>query len=592
MWGCLIERETAVIPRRESHFVSRAAIIGCSLGLIATAWLIVNGVYRIVDIGDLSAFAGLIYPILVPLTLVVVLFTSMTASLLAASHEKDRKTLDLLILSRLSNAEIVFGKAIVGLLVGINIWLPTLVVWFGLSLFGGVSHRQIVEAGFLGFSFVILGASWGAFCGLWRDKTFQALATCVLGLVAAWIALEISAYHLGTKLQLLERMAPSSAIDSLIRPVNLSNSIHGQASAVPFSCLMMLISGLSIAVAIWQFRTWNSSKRSQRLRLRAEPAHETVDASAAERTPSWRARKSKQVWSNPVLWREACTWAYGRKIIIVKLAYIALSVFIFLNLKGLIDRGVISSRSSLEGELIPLAAQWLAPFSVLSLAIINALAVTSIANERDGQTLDLVLASEISPAAFLFGKIAGVLYAAKEMVALPLAVSIGLSISGAISMENTSFICLSYCIATLFVVLLGIRCGMIYSRSRSSISVSLGTIFFLFVGVLASILVMVSFRGSFERQLPPFLGVILGGGTALYAALVAKQPSAALAISAYCLPFLTFFAVTSFLLRDQELTVFSVISIAYGFTTVAMLIPALSEFQFSDSREAQVRQSE
>ena len=50
------------------------------------------------------------------------------------------------------------------------------------------------------------------------------------------------------------------------------------------------------------------------------------------------------------------------------------------------------------------------------------------------------------------------------------------------------------------------------------------------------------------------------------------------------LPFLTFFAITSFLLRNQELSVFSVIVTAYGFATTAMIIPALSEFDFSMGR--------
>jgi len=38
------------------------------------------------------------------------------------------------------------------------------------------------------------------------------------------------------------------------------------------------------------------------------------------------------------------------------------------------------------------------------------------------------------------------------------------------------------------------------------------------------------------------------------------------------------------LLRNQELTVFSVIVVAYGFATAAMIIPALSEFDFAMGR--------
>ena len=35
-------------------------------------------------------------------------------------------------------------------------------------------------------------------------------------------------------------------------------------------------------------------------------------------------RASRNVWDNPVLWREVMTWAYGRKVLFVRLFYSAL----------------------------------------------------------------------------------------------------------------------------------------------------------------------------------------------------------------------------------------------------------------------------
>ena len=31
--------------------------------------------------------------------------------------------------------------------------------------------------------------------------------------------------------------------------------------------------------------------------------------------------RSRQVWDNPVLWREMCTWAYGKKVLVIKAVY-------------------------------------------------------------------------------------------------------------------------------------------------------------------------------------------------------------------------------------------------------------------------------
>ncbi len=119
---------------------------------------------------------------------------------------------------------------------------------------------------------------------------------------------------------------------------------------------------------------------------------------------------------------------------------------------------------------------------IVSLIIINALAVNSITNERDGQALDLLLVSEITSWKFLFGKWMGVFYVAKEMVLLPMAIAVWLLVRDAISLENLVFLLIGLTVLDCFVVVLGLHCGMIYFRSTTAIATSLGTVFFLFLG--------------------------------------------------------------------------------------------------------------
>ncbi len=94
--------------------------------------------------------------------------------------------------------------------------------------------------------------------------------------------------------------------------------------------------------------------------------------------------------------------------------------------------------------------------------------------------------------------------------------------------ENLLFTIGGLCVMNVFVAMLGIHCGMIYSQSRAAIAASLATVFFLFLGVVTCMLIMVSFRGSFGRQLAPFLAIILGGGTGLFMALGHRNPSPAI----------------------------------------------------------------
>ena len=291
----------------------------------------------------------------------------------------------------------------------------------------------------------------------------------------------------------------------------------------------------------------------------------------------------REVWNNPVLWREMCTWAYGRKVLVVRLGYLLLFV---LTAVALHYSGVASSAPSYGGDAsvaLPEAARPLAPFLLLSTVLINALAVLSITGERDLRSLDLLLATDLSPAEFLFGKLGGVFWVTKEMVLLPVALCLYLWAAGGIGGEDLLYLLGGLLVLDVFVAVMGLHCGMIYANGRTSLGVSLGTVFFLFLGVVTCILMMISFSGSFQVQYAPFLAFILGGGVGLYVALGARNPSAAILTAAVLVPLATFYAITSFLLQ-HNLAAFLVIVAAYGFTTAAMLVPALYEFDIAMGR--------
>ena len=234
---------------------------------------------------------------------------------------------------------------------------------------------------------------------------------------------------------------------------------------------------------------------------------------------------------------------------------------------------------------MPMVARAIIPFFVVSLVIVNALAVTSITNERDGRSLDLLLVTDLAPHEFLLGKLGGIFWVTKEMIALPIVLCGYLWWNEALSLENFGYVVGGLLVMNVFVAVLGIHCGMTYANSRAAIGVSLGTVFFLFLGVAICILMMISFSGSFSVQLAPFLTFILGGGVGLYVALGIRNPSPAILVASLLLPFCTFYAITSFLL-NLTLAVFLVMAVAYSFTTAAMMIPALSEFDFAMGRNS------
>ena len=112
---------------------------------------------------------------------------------------------------------------------------------------------------------------------------------------------------------------------------------------------------------------------------------------------------------------------------------------------------------------------------------------------------------------------------------------------------------------------------------------ALGIVAFLFVGVATAMRIMVAFGGSFELQLAPFLAAIVGGAVGLYAALSARNPSPAVGWTSALLPALTFVAITSFL-QGSSLQVLLVVLAAYGFATLALLVPSIAAFDLLTGR--------
>lgn len=592
MIGPILAREWMVAPRRARFYLQRVVFVLVLFSLVCTAWALLAGIQQVRNTGDLSRFGVLVFQIVVPLELIVTMFLAAVSAASIVSQEKDRRTLDLLLLTQLSSSQIVLGKLFASLVGIANLILAALPLLLLIALLGGVSTGQVLMATLI----IAVTAAWsGALANLvafWREKTFQTLAVTILAVVS-WLAFceAIAASTIpGIPAQWAQLLSPPRALWEVCQPIAPASWLPMPGGvAAAHAVLGFAVACLLCITTCLRLRVWNPSRQVRLVTVEPDEDYaiskdKVGQAAQQAKQRSWKVRAPRRMWNNPVLWREMRTWAYGRKLLLIRMAYFALFAAALAGIYWSVATGSALERSRLADELIPVSARLLVPFFVISFVMINALAVNSITNERDGQALDLLLATQITPRQFLLGKLCGVLYVTKEMVLLPIALVVYLWWQGGMSTENLVFALGGLLVVDLFAAMLGIHCGMIYSQSKTAIGTSLGTLFFLFLGIVTCMLIMMSFRGSFARQLPPFLAIILGGGTGLFVAMGSRNPSPAIALAAFGLPFLTFFAITSFILRGQELVVFSVISVAYGFATIAMIVPALSEFDFAMGR--------
>jgi hypothetical protein len=414
----------------------------------------------------------------------------------------------------------------------------------------------------------LAAGSWGSLMAFWREKTFQTLAWSVLGLVLFLGLVEISMTLLGSS-------SPAGRIISLLNPyrgmlvVLEPQSALAEAGALNSNPLNYVLASLGMSLllsgyAIARVRVWNPSDALWSV-PKVEEGAVTVIA------------PTRKVWNSPIIWREIRTSAYGKKVFVIKLAYLAIFLAAVL---GVTRQG--PDAELVLGMISPAGFAYVG-LCLLSLVLMNAQAVTSMTTERDAKTLEILLVTDVTAQEFIYGKLGGAIYNAKEVILMPLALAVWFGFQGVLTVENLIYVSLGFLFLSMFSVMLGLHSGLSFENSRTAIANSLGTIFFLFLGIFICMMLILEARSSFWLQLPSFLVFILGGSLALATSLTHRNPSPALTLSAFILPFFTFYAITSFLL-EETLGVCLVISATYGFTTLAMLVPAVSEFDVALGR--------
>jgi len=564
-------REALTSPRQIRHYLIRSGYVAAVFILIFTAGQTILGTQQIqtTTLGEFARLGNLIFQMISFLQLLLVVFFTLLFSAGSIAQEKDRGTLILLLMTELKDRELVSGKTQSSLLIVYVLLAASIPVSIFLHLLGGIELSQILWMELICLVTVFATGSWAALVAFWREKTFQTLAISVLGMVVFLGVVELLVGLLGPTSALRPWVAgldPFRALYEILNPLSLNTGLNSISVNAWPSLISLAVLGVALRVfTVFRLRVWNPSRSVYKATPKAEKEAEKEEVIVKE--------KSRQIWANPVIWREIMTKAYGRKVFVIKLAYFLLAGFLLWT--------ATRSEAAVEGVLylgvIPPQGLAFAGIAWLSLVLANTQAVTSITSEKDSKTLELLLVTDISAKEFVLGKLGGIFFNSKELIVVPVLILCYLVAQGAFSIEGFLCALIGFLALMIFSIVLGLHMGLTYDNSRSAIGGSLGTMFFLFIGIGIFMILLVQARSSFALQLQSFLVFIVVGSAALHSALTHRNPSRALAISAWLLPFLTFYAITSFLLGGT-LGVLVTILFAYGLPVLSMYIPAVSEF--------------
>lgn len=591
--GPIFVREAMTAPRRFRHYLARSAYGALLLITVWTAWQQIVGFQQVQSAGDMARFGSIVFWILSFGQISLALFFAPIVAGSSISAEKDRRTLMLLLMTDLTNWEIVIGK-LLGSLLQMGVLLAAALPIFALCLFlGGASPGQVAWVFAVTAAAALASGSLGILVASWRDKTFQTLALTVLILVLYLVGLH---YLLGEEKVLgipgtewRTMLSPFSALFAVLDPIGTGVSATRQelawaaaslglpSSAAPqlgFMAAMLVVTASLVAVAIATLRIWNPGG--------GKPAHAREGLEEIERRHAAEALaqpklEPRSIWDNPVLWREIRTRAYGHRPLIVKLAYFLVFSIIAVGFGLAARNDPRMAQLGIARTLVPVL------FLVTSLVLINVQAVTAITSERDGRALDLLLVTDITPKEFIFGKIWGVLYNTKEMIVLPVLGLCALLTYGYLNLETWGYIVLGLFVLVLFATTLGLHASLAYEKTRSAVVNSLGTVVFLFLGV-AFCIYLIRFSTHFAGQFANFVVFLCAGSVGLYLSLAVRNQSTALALVAFSCPWGTFWAIVQVLQAGDPLGAFLVIASSYLFAVLAMLVPAVSEFDVALGR--------
>ncbi|WP_439626723.1 ABC transporter permease subunit [Gemmata sp.] len=607
MLGPIFMREVVTVPRRAGHHAGRAAVVGLLAILGVTTWQATVGFARDATLGETAAFGLLLFQIVAFVQLLLTLFFAAMSAAGAVSQEKDRRTFILLLLTDMRDYEIVLGKLLGSLLPILTQILVTAPVLSLLLFLGGIDPEQVLQTVLVLAASAVAAGSLGGLVALWRERTFQALALAVLFLVL-YVCVVQALGAVGPALdpdadwfQVQAWLDPFVTMQSVLAPP--AEGWGALAPAYGFVLVMVGWCAVLNGIGIWKLRKWNPSGEPIMQREGADATLDTDESIEVEKRAKAHAAPGalREVWANPVLWREVRTLAYGRRPLLVKLAYgTVLAMILYFAVTELNRPG---GRPSFA------AAYGMVPVVVLSLLLVAAQAATSITSERDTGALDVLLVTDISPREFVFGKIWGVVYNCKEYLIPPLILALFYAVRGALArtgpgagageVAEANFgplvaVCGAVAVLFAFAIVLGLHVSLRVINSRLAIGNTLGTVFFLSVGTLICIYLIVVNGGSFANQWLSFISfLVLGIGGLLYV-LSADRPSQALTLASVLCPVAMFYCVANILIAKpgtdesaDPLVPFLALGGAFGVAIAAMLVPLLSEFDVSLGRTTQ-----
>ncbi len=382
--GPVFEFEWVTASRRWQAYASRSLFVSVLLAALTLTWT--NTTNRTIPstLRVLAEIGGQFYAAVIGTELTLVLLAAPAATAGAICIDRARGTLTHLLVTDLTDAEIVLGKAAARLVPVLGLVVCGLPVLALLVLLGGVDPDALLGAFMVTIGVALLGCSLALVFSLWAGKTHEAL----LGTYAVW------ALWLLSRPMLVALGVPVGGIPWISDPFYLVLAPYwwpGQVGWLDYLTFLGATSAISaalVALAILSLR--RVCTRQNVKKPRRWSRHFPAFAALGGRLAPLRFSIGPPLDFNPVLWREWHRNRPSRWSRVIGTLFITLAT-------------TFSIVAILSGQFI--TAMLVNGFQVsIGLLLLSVSAATSLAEERVRGSLDVLMATPLSTRQIVMGK--------------------------------------------------------------------------------------------------------------------------------------------------------------------------------------------
>ncbi len=523
--GPVFAYEWLTTARRWQVYAVRALFVALLLAALAVVWRSELTHRTVVTFAGLAEVGQYFFFAIIGTQLVLILMAAPAATAGAICLDKARGTLAHLMITDLSDSEIVLGKLAARLIPALGLVLCSLPVMFLTTLLGGVDPEALFGAFLVTVGVAILGCSLALTISVWGRKTHEVLMATYL-VWAVWLLANPTWYAMNTAGYLAvgppDEFLNTNPFWLSFAPYTKPGSVH-LLDDWTFLGGTLGISAVLAAVSTWRMRPVAVAQMGQGteaprrwtwlvgLKHSARPTSRwarKTDRLVGLRTGvrAWLDRlPSPSLDGNPVLWRE---WHRNRPSRWTRIGWAVYG----LGATGFSLFAIASSGGPWGNGM----AAWVNGLQVsIGLILLSVSASTSLAEERVRGSLDVLMSTPLPTRSIVWGKWWGTFRTVGLLSILPVLVGAATSMLGR---DGPGFESLVNALLILGLVVaqgaaitsLGLSLATWVSRVGRAVALSVSAVVLMTIGWLFLVMVISRGPGNESEGLmgaSPFFGV-------------------------------------------------------------------------------------